>query len=337
MNEDRNQRLQLLATYQRKIDRWLRNRHVPAQDMPDLSHDIYVRTLHQLEGKEITDKLGGLLHLNMRSVVSEYRERGKTRNKAAPLIEIEFEDAGPSDPEQEAYERQKIKTLEAILSKLPTRQQEFVRARHLDGLPAAEIAESFGVSSATVFRELAAALAALRRELERVGITSPLVLPFHSQDIRHEGSAGEAWSSATEPRREKDHRGWLHVPTFLGGAAAGAIVVYLLLHRAMTLAELPPIVLNVAATSADTMPAGVFEQLAPPVCPEPVAPSCPPPSSPAPEAGQPKINPKPRFVAQACNLALERGDHEEAKRICPLATGGFGALIAEQEANRPRE
>ncbi|MDI1484354.1 sigma-70 family RNA polymerase sigma factor [Polyangium sp. y55x31] len=334
MDEERNQRLKLLATHQRKIEHWLRTRHVPAQDMPDLCHDIYVRTLHQLEGKEITDKLGGLLHLNMRSVVSEYRERGKTRNKAVPLIELEIEDIAASDPEQKAYERQKIKTLEAILSKLPARQQEFVCARHLDGLPVAEIAESFGVSSATVFRELAAALVALRRELERVGITSPVVLPFHSQDIRHEGSAGEAWSNITEPRREKDHRGWLHVPTFFGGAAAGAIVVFLLLHRATMLAELPPIVLNVAATNEHTTPAGVLEQLAPPVCPEPVSPQCPPPAGPAPAPDQPKINGRPRFAAQACDRALERGDLEEAKRICPQATGAFGAALANREANR---
>ena len=123
MDEERNQRLKLLATHQRTIERWLRSRHVPAQDMPDLCQDIYVRTLHQLEGKEITDKLGGLLHLNMRSVVSEYRERGKTRNKAVPHLELEIEYVAPSDPEQEAYERQKFKTLESVLHKLPARQQ----------------------------------------------------------------------------------------------------------------------------------------------------------------------------------------------------------------------
>ncbi|MDI3292015.1 sigma-70 family RNA polymerase sigma factor [Polyangium sp. 15x6] len=332
MNEERNQRLKLLATHQRKIENWLRNRHVPAQDMPDLCHDIYVRTLHQLEGKEITDKLGGLLHLNMRSVVSEYRERGKTRNKPAPLIEIE--DVAPSDPEQEAYEREKNRALDAALHKLPTRQQEVVRATYVDGLPVEQVAESFGISAATVYRELAAALAQLRRELERLGIRSPLVLPFHSQDIMHEGSVGEAWSSAARPRHEPDPRRWSHVPTFLGGAGAGALIVFLLLRRATTLAELPPVVVNVAATSERTVPAGIIEQLAPPVCPEPVAPQGPPPPGPAPASDQAKSNPRPRLLAQACDRALERGDHEEAKRICPLVTGALGAVLADREASR---
>ena len=345
MDKNRRDVLGVLTTHEARIEKWLRIRGIPKDTIPDLRQEVYEKALEYLAERELTSAVGGLLRKIARSVAAKYFEQAAIHARAVP--KLAEDPISPSNPEQDAVERQMSGDLESIISTFDVRSQEILRAKFIDELSPEEIAESLNVSLSTVKRHVALALSACFAALQKKGHHLALAPLLMEALTTHdpEGSppsapAARAASSlpASFPQPAPSNF-WQNFGLTLSGAAAGGIIVYLLMRSTLAHMELPPIIIATSQPTECTMPAGIWENRAL-TCPEAVTappPPAPPPPRSTPTPAAPKSDATPRLRAQAAARALEEGDYETAKMFLKGLEGPFADEIAAGLAAKTRQ
>jgi len=326
MARNRKDPLDVLTKHEGRLEGWLRLRNIPPSDVPDLRQEVYRRAVQYLQSREMTEDVGGLLHKIMAGVVSDYFvDKKQSVEGEARLAEEE----GPPNPENEVAEREMKEKLDAIIGTFPKRHQAVLRARFEDDLSPAEISASLGIPLATVKRLINNALDACLAAMKKKGITFPLLVPLVDQNR----AKNDAQRSAEESIP------WRKIFDLAIAAAAGGLIVYLLTRTATPLATFNPIVMSVATTTEGTpaeysAPGSVLDRDRPFICPEPPAPVLPPPSGRNAQS-DPKVDPRPRLLAQAASRAYDQGDFETAKKLASKVGGAFGEELANKGAKKP--
>lgn len=138
-----------------------------AAEAEDLCQDVFARAYAALEGygPERIAQLAlrpWLVTLARNALRNEHRRRG--RKPTVPLAGGEGEQPRSSigQPERDAVDRDQARDLEALIRRLPDRQQQVVVLRHVAGLTTREVAGVLGCPEGTVKSELSRGLARLR-------------------------------------------------------------------------------------------------------------------------------------------------------------------------------
>ncbi|TKD03455.1 RNA polymerase sigma factor [Polyangium fumosum] len=338
--------LALLTNYQDAIDAWLRKQHVPAVDVPDLRQEVYRLAILYLQDHEVQAMSSFLQRITERVAADDWKKRGIQSRKAPKLTE---EDVAPSNPEHEYNEAEIQRHLDEILAALEAsdpRGRALLRARFGHNKKTKEIAAEFHLATSTAHHLVTKAVATLAEEFKKRGIRSRSVLPFVEESHTHDGSteAGGAGDKAdapvtfgapsrpsTPPPNDRAQRAL----SMLGSAAAGALIVFLLMRGAHPVARLSPIVVTVAASGEPSTPGGIIEPDRACVCPEVV--SAPVPAT-TPQGGAPAaadINATNRELGRIIKAAEARGDCETANKLRRRLTGAFAAAFATHGPCKP--
>ncbi len=129
--------------------------------MPDLVHDVYVRT-YEAASKEIPDNAKAFVFATARHLIID-----RVRRERIVPIEImsDMESLGLAidepGPDRRAIARAELRRLETALDRLRPRFREAFILRQIEGLSRREIAGRMGVSEETVKQYLADGICAL--------------------------------------------------------------------------------------------------------------------------------------------------------------------------------
>lgn len=331
------------------IARRLRRYDIPGADVPDLVQEVLRRAFEYLTNHAFEGDLSPLLAKITRQVALDFKARARTVATYAPTLAED--DVAPSTPERELAEKQIHDRLSRTIDGMPSEVRDILRDKFVEDLEYKTIAEARRVSVSTVKRRVADFLAACEEALRADGITSPLVVPFGSaeNDVDGPGSTREA----TDPRMalvapvarpaaarlaQAPSRWWAGAKG-AACAAAGGFLVWLFMRSVTPAAHVSPIVhvsapLFTSYAASATLPARLVPIPTPapveacPVCPEaPPAPTCSTPSSSAVMASAPEAEYAPRYIARACEAALDRHDKPEIQKWCSRLSPGFRALL----------
>ena len=108
-----------------------------------------------------------------------YEEERRARRRLIDLVSAEVDlealkDAAAASPEDELEASEAHRTLLSALDRLSVRDRMLVRLRFEDDLPMPEVARALGLPTRFhAYRRLTLVLAALRRELESLGVRGP--------------------------------------------------------------------------------------------------------------------------------------------------------------------
>ncbi|MDI1484708.1 sigma-70 family RNA polymerase sigma factor [Polyangium sp. y55x31] len=337
--------LALLTNYQDAIDACLRRQHVPAVDVPDLRQVVYQLAIQYLETHEV-QAMSAFLQRIAERVAADYWKQRKIHERAAPRLAEE--DLAASNPEHEYNEAEIQRHLDDILDTLEARDprgRALLRARFGHNKKTKEIAAEFNLPTSTAHHLVTKAVSTLAEEFKKRGIRSRSVLPFIQESHTHDGPAEAGgttdkpeapvtFTAPIPPSTPPSERAW-RVLSMLASAAAGALVVFLLMRSAQPVARLSPIFVTVAASGEPSTPGGLLEQDRAFVCPEVVQAPAPAPPSHGGAPPEADINAKNRHLARIIKAAEARGDCETANKLRQELTGAFAAAFATHSPCRP--
>ncbi len=132
-----------------------------ASEVPDLLHDVYVRT-YEAAGKEIPDNAKAFVFATARHLIID-----RVRRERIVPIEImsDMESLGIAidepDADRRLIARAELRRLESALDRLRPRFREAFVLRQIEGLSRREIASRMGVGEETVKQYLADGICAL--------------------------------------------------------------------------------------------------------------------------------------------------------------------------------
>ncbi|MRG98285.1 RNA polymerase sigma factor [Polyangium spumosum] len=338
--------LALLTNHQDAIDACLRRQHVPAVDVPDLRQEVYRQAIKYLETHEVR-AMSTFLQRIAERVAADYWKKRAVHERAAPRLAEE--DLADSNPEHECNDAEIKRHLEDILESLEThdpRGRAILRAWFVDDLTTKEIAAEFKLPMSTAHHLLTKAVATLAEEFRKRGITSRTILPLIDESHMHDGAA-EAGGTTDKPEAPVTFTAPVPPPapqpggrarrvlSMLASAAAGGLVVFLLMRSPQAVARLSPIFVTVATSGEPGAPGGILEHDRAVVCPE-VAPA-PAPAPPSRGGAPPEadINAKNRHLARIIKAAEARGDCETANKLRRELTGAFAAAFATHGPCKP--
>jgi len=135
---------------------WLRRKLGDVHQAADLAHDTFVRVIVGQQAHAIQEPRAYLTTLAQRVLYNFWRRRELEQAWLEALATLP-EEAAPS-PEDYALVREAIEALDQWLDGLAPKVRQVFLLRRLDGLKHAEIAETMGLSVATVERHMKQAL-----------------------------------------------------------------------------------------------------------------------------------------------------------------------------------
>jgi len=143
---------------------------VPADDVDDLVHDVFLLALQRLPGLRETAAFGGWLATIARNRAHDYHRRGRdnTADRAADMAEGAFEEAASRGTGTGASQADALAVL-AALRTLPDAYRETLVLRLVEGMTGPEIAARTGLTPGSVRVNLGRGMQQLR---EKLGITA---------------------------------------------------------------------------------------------------------------------------------------------------------------------
>jgi RNA polymerase sigma factor (sigma-70 family) len=136
----------------------------------DIVQETYVRLYDYRRTRPIAD-VGAFCFAVARNLANDHLRR----HRVAPTVELP-EDIACSQPAADDViaHRQRVETLQAIISDMPKLRREVFVRRRLEGQSPAEIASALGLSVAAVEKHLVRAVADLHLEMSRrAGLDRP--------------------------------------------------------------------------------------------------------------------------------------------------------------------
>lgn len=143
------------------VYRWLGRFGAPAEDLEDLTHEVFAIAHRKLPGFRAEASLQTWLFSIARKVSSRSRRRAHFRRLTSACLAVLRGDATP--PPNGA-----LHDLERLLAGLPEAQRMTLLLHEVDGMTAAEIARLYGCSEATVASRLRIAWKKVRTKVEGV-------------------------------------------------------------------------------------------------------------------------------------------------------------------------
>lgn len=139
-------------------------------DPDDILQETFLKYL-RLEKRDAVDRPAAFLFAMARNMmIDEIRRQGlRQKHRDALKIDPSYLNVEEKTPENVLESGQRFASLDAALATLPKRQKEFIVMSRIEGLSYREIAARTGASEATISRDIAKALGALRLELSRKG------------------------------------------------------------------------------------------------------------------------------------------------------------------------
>jgi RNA polymerase sigma-70 factor (ECF subfamily) len=142
-------------------------RRVAAEDVADLVHETFRRLLGTAAGNRLRlANPEAYLHRIADNVLRD-RGRSPTHRAAKFHVPLEEEYVGGPDPHHQLETRDTVARIDSAMQKLKPKTREIFMLHRLDGLSYAEIAAIKGISVKGVEKQIAKALTALRRQLDR--------------------------------------------------------------------------------------------------------------------------------------------------------------------------
>lgn len=139
---------------------------VPADDVDDLVHDVFLLALQRLSALRETAAFGGWLAAIARNRAHDYYRRGRDNNtdRAADMAEGAFEEAAGRGAGTDAPQADALAVL-AALRTLPEAYRETLVLRLVEGMTGPEIAARTGLKPGSVRVNLCRGMQQLREKL----------------------------------------------------------------------------------------------------------------------------------------------------------------------------
>lgn len=141
--------------------RSLRRLGIPAGDVPDLCHDVFVVAWKQRAQLEPQRPIKPWLFAVAYRVASSYRRRSWFRKRSDHEFETEI--APGADPEQQVLLRAELVRLQAALDQVPLKIRGVLLLHDFDETPLREIAVALGLPLQTTYSRLSVARKRFRR------------------------------------------------------------------------------------------------------------------------------------------------------------------------------
>lgn len=139
-------------------------------DPDDVLQDAFLKYLRLANRDEVDRPAAFLFAMARNMMIDEIRRLGiRQKHREALKIDPSYLNVEEKTPEYVLESGQRFAALNAALETLPPRQKEFIVMSRIEGLSYREIASRTGSSEATISREIAKALGALRTELLKKG------------------------------------------------------------------------------------------------------------------------------------------------------------------------
>lgn len=107
--------------------------------------------------------------------IRNYFNKKQVQEKHKQLIAQEYLIEGYSDPDEPDYESV-IKRVDQLIEQLPEKRKEIFLLSRKEGLDISEIAQYLGISESTVKNQISSAIAFLKREVKKDGLSGSLFL-----------------------------------------------------------------------------------------------------------------------------------------------------------------
>ncbi|MGH9278517.1 MAG: RNA polymerase sigma factor [Acidimicrobiales bacterium] len=134
-----------------------------AVDAEEAAQAAFVRAFERIDQCGGERRFGPWVHVIARRLcLDTLRARARTQPECRPVAE-ERPSPARGDPEESILRREEVRSLQAALSTLSTRQRQAVIARAVDDQPPSEIAASLGLSTSAVDSLLLRARRRLRK------------------------------------------------------------------------------------------------------------------------------------------------------------------------------
>lgn len=166
--------------------RYLRRNWRDAAELPDLRQEVYVRVFQAARVRE-PEQAGAFLFSTARHLLIDRARRAQIVS-IATFADLEQEQFDQNDltPERHASGRAELRLLQHALNALPPRCKEVVSRRKIDGMSQREIADSMGITVATVEKQMAKGMRALADALlAKTGLVAIRTAP--GQALRKDG------------------------------------------------------------------------------------------------------------------------------------------------------
>jgi RNA polymerase sigma factor (sigma-70 family) len=135
-------------------------------DSEDIVQEAYLRLLESTGRGRVTSQLGYLLVI-ARNLVADAGRRSRVDSKRTVALQVLSQQLNPAEPSAEelVFVEQAVDKLTGALRALPQRPRQVFLLHRFRAMPHVEIAQRLGVTTRTVERDLALALAHLKDAL----------------------------------------------------------------------------------------------------------------------------------------------------------------------------
>lgn len=159
-NGDENASAEIISMIYPEIYRFVHYRVSQTEDVEDLTNDIFVRMLKNIENQE-GSFLAWIYQIARNRIVDYYRKQS-VRDETNPVGEIIETYQGGEEDIEERFQRQELRK---AINRLTDEQQEVVILRFIEGYQANEVAEMLGKSPGAVRTQQYRALRQLKKHL----------------------------------------------------------------------------------------------------------------------------------------------------------------------------
>jgi RNA polymerase sigma-70 factor (ECF subfamily) len=140
-----------------------------AAEVDDLLQEVYCRLLDHASLDQVRDARSYVMRIAKNILVDQFRHNTVIQIDAvANLEELEVEDPAPC-PERVAMARAELRWVLSLISNLPDRCKQVIRARRVYGLSQNATAQALGLSEGVVEQVTMKAMALISERIESVG------------------------------------------------------------------------------------------------------------------------------------------------------------------------
>jgi RNA polymerase sigma-70 factor (family 1) len=178
----------LVAEYWRRLVRYADGILVGDGSAEDVVQETFFRLWTRREELKPEGSLRALLYTLTKNAAIDERRRGARRAVKAAAA---GDPAAPTNPLEHAAANELAAAAAAAVARLPARRREIFMQVRVHGLSYQEVAQSMGVAPQTVANQMSAAMASLRADLARFGVSTSRrvrarrpagILPFRSRE-----------------------------------------------------------------------------------------------------------------------------------------------------------
>ena len=178
----------LVAEYRRRLVRYADRILAGDGSAEDVVQETFFRLWARRRELKVAGSLRALLYTLTKNAAIDERRRGARRAMKAAVA---GDPAAPASPLEAAAASELAVAAAAAVARLPARRREIFLQVRMHGLTYQAVADSMGVAPQTVANQMSAAMASLREELARFGVTGSRrvrdrhpasILPFRSRE-----------------------------------------------------------------------------------------------------------------------------------------------------------